>query len=139
MNSRTHLNLSKMMFPYIPNKAILDVNRRLDNSKMMDKTLGAIFGGKKGRETTDFFGLTKHGHRKYNHDVGSALLVANLVNNQYGSKIAIAHLMQDQFSNLLIDKYGVEGRDLLEAVFNYTMANNRKHKSRKMYRQFRMF
>ena len=136
MNGRTHLNLTRMMYPHIPLKDIMQVNSRLDNAKMMDKTMRAVFGGK---ETTDFFGLTGHGHRKYNHDMGSALLAANLVSKQYGAKIAIGHLMQDTFSNMLVDKYGVEGRDLFEAVFNYSVANKRRtgRKRKTMYKPFK--
>ena len=127
MNGRSHLNMTKMMYPYIPTSDIMKVNARLDNAKMLDKTMKSVFG----KENSDYFGLTGHGHRKYNHDVGSALLVANLVSKQYGSKIAISHLMQDTFSNMLVDKYGVEGRDLMEAVFNFTISNKRRSTRKK--------
>lgn len=125
--------MTRLLNPNIPVGDIMRVNARLDNATMMDKTMNALFG----RETSDFFGLTKHGHRAYNHNLASALMVANIVSQKYGSRIAVSHLMQDTLSNMLVDKYGVEGRDLFEAVFNYSIANKvKKRRSKKMFRPF---
>jgi hypothetical protein len=132
VRGRTHINMTKNMFPYIPIRNIEAVNSRLDNSKMVDKTINALFN----KETTDYFGLShRGGHRSLNHDVASAMLVASLIDKEYGPKIAMAHLMEDQMSNLLLDKYGYEGRDLVEAVLNFTLRKNYKRKQRMFHKK----
>lgn len=83
----------------------------------------------------DVFGIAQRGHRKYNHDVLTGSLLGAVEANKrglppsQGIMSAFGHYAADQFSNTLVDKMGVEGRNIWESLFSM-MSDRYRHRHR---------
>jgi hypothetical protein len=125
MNHRTHRNLSKAFFPHIPNASIDKIHHRLDSPKPIDKTINTLYDPK----AIDTFGLTRHGHRKVNHDPIGAMLAGYMVDPNHGIEIAMSHQFEDLLGNVLHDAVGTETKELVKAALNLSFApKKRKYK-----------
>lgn len=125
------------MFPDIPLYKIDRVNRAIDNpSKQM---LALQQTGVINNKMMDAFGLTKHGHRKYNHTPESAIMAAYMVDPDHAADLAITHLLADKMGNYLHDNVGIDNKEILEGVINkayslYKETNGIKtNKKKKMF------
>jgi hypothetical protein len=105
-----------MLFPHIPVGIIEKVNRSIDNpdKKMVALQTSGIIDPK----MLDLFGLTGHGHRRYNHSVPSAFMAAYMVNPEHAADIAMSHLIADKMSNYLHDSVGPDEKDIYEGMIN---------------------
>lgn len=137
MNSKTHRNFSKMLFPNIPFKTIDKVNRAIDNpnKKMLALQESNIIDPK----MMDVFNLGKHGHRKYNHSVPSAFMAAFMVDQEHAAELAIAHLIADRMGNYLHDNVGSNNKDILEGVINKNYELFRQTNGMKVPKSKKMF
>jgi hypothetical protein len=127
-----------MLFPHIPFKTIDGVNRAIDNPDK--KMLALQQSGVINPQVMDWFKLTKHGHRKYNHSVPSAFLSAYQIDPKHAADLAIAHLLADRIGNYMHDSIGTESKEVVEALINkqYALFREtsdfaRRRKSNKMY------
>ena len=125
------------MFPHISLSRIDKVNRAIDNpSKQM---IALQQSGVIDNKMMDAFGLTKHGHRKFNHTPQSAIMTAYLVDPENAADLAITHLLADKMGNYLHDSVGTDDKEILEGVINkayslYKQTNGIKtRKSKKMF------
>lgn len=142
MNQRsTHNYFTSSMFPMMSPDLINKVNHRIDNvplwanyfNSMQSRTLKNQ-GFINQKNPYDIFKLTSHGgHRKFGHDMLSAMLIGAAEARKNGMKqtdgmlASYAHLATDNFSNHLIKSMGIEGKNLFEALFSY---NTRRLQSR---------
>ena len=125
-----------MMFPHISYRVIDKVNSSIDNpSKRM---IAIQNSGLFDRNVFDAFGLTKHGHRKYNHDTASAIFNAYMVDPKNAAELAITHLALDRFGNFLHDTYGTDEKDAFEVMLNKWMNLDKANRGMRT-RQKRMF
>lgn len=122
MRHTTHTYFTRLLYPSIPYKNIEAVNSRLDNYGLIDKNIS----NRTNSKGTDVFGLTNQGHRKYNHNIVSAIMIGRMVDPVYGDKIALTHLIGDKMSDVIRNNIGVDRRDLFEAAMNYIINNKSK-------------
>jgi len=66
-----------------------------------------------------FPNLSRPGHRSVNHDLGSALMTGFAVAGPDGMIAAWAHLLEDSMSDTVAKAITPEGRDVMEALYNY--------------------
>lgn len=131
MNHKTHHYFTKMMFPNVSYKTIDKINSSIDNpSKRM---IAIQNSGLFDKNVFDAFGLTKHGHRKYNHDIASAMFNGYMSSPQHGAEIAITHLALDRFGNMLHDLYGSNEKDAFEVMLNKWLSMERATKQKRMF------
>lgn len=87
----------------------------------------------------DVFGIAQRGHRKYNHDILTGMLLGSVEANKrglppsMGIMSAFGHYAADSFSNVLVNKMGVEGRNIYEALWSMQTDKYRKRQQRRYY------
>lgn len=129
MRRRSHILLTKNLLPYVSTEDIIRVGSRIDKPRNLDMIHANFFGG--GRESTDFFDLTtRGGHRKFGHDLESAIMIGYMSDQKHGVDIAIAHLLEDHLSNMMIDVLGIDQKEMLESMMNYSLSQNMKKRRR---------
>jgi hypothetical protein len=81
----------------------------------------------------DFFGLsgTAH-HRRVAHDPYTSSIIAFNEVGQNGIPLANLHLQLDAIGEELRKANGATGRDLIEAMMNYSIEQSRKRKPRNL-------
>lgn len=132
MRRRTHIMMTRNLLPYVSVDDIDKVSSRLDNPSNVDMIATNFFGGGSQKQNTDIFGLTRRGgHRSWNHDVASAMLIGYMSNQKFGVDIAIAHLLEDHLSNMLIDAVGIDQKEVLESLINLSLSNKNKKRRRR--------
>jgi hypothetical protein len=96
------------------------VNRAIDNP---DKKMVALQStGIIDPKMMDVFGLSKHGHRKFNHTIPSAFMAAFMVDPEHAADLAMVHLVADKMSNYLHDSIGPDEKDIFEGMINKSYA-----------------
>lgn len=140
MNQRnTHNHITKALFPHLNSGLIDATNEKIDNVPMWMKTFQTFQNRKVKTEgykpyfknPYDVFNLTKKGHRSRGHDLLSASLLGAIearkrgLSHTDGLMSAYSHLAADTFSNHLIKMMGVEGRNLYESLYMWTMRNRK--------------
>lgn len=136
MNRKTHNHLAKLFFPDCKMGEIDRVNAAIDNP---DKKMIAVqrFGGPFGSKTAmDFFGLSRHGHRATNHTVDTAVMAAMLTGAQNAPELAMTHLLADRMSNYMNDMFGVENKEIAEALFNHSYVTGKTGRKRRRKQMF---
>jgi len=112
--------LSKLFYPHIPFKTIDKVNHAIDNpSKALMKMQD---NGIMDPKMLDVMGLTKHGHRKYNHSLPTSIMAAFLAEPNYAAELAMVHLLADKMGNMLHDAVGSDDKDIMEGMINKSYA-----------------
>lgn len=117
---------------------IKNVNHAIDNDTIMGIALSnfvnkrnKLNGGSMLKNPYDMFGLVAGGgHRSRGHDMLSGLLMAAMnaramrVPASHAMMATMAHYASDSMSNRMVNKMGVEGRNIFEAMFNYQTRKN---------------
>ena len=125
MKHKTHNRLGDILFPYIEKRIIAAVNKSIDTPKPwmlpFDPALGA------------FPGLSYRGHRKYGHDLLTAILLAMHEGGPSAIPVGIWHLLEDSSRDQLVSLVGEDGANVIEDMFNfvYGRISNKKGKRRK--------
>ena len=92
------------------------VNHIIDNPSQNDMWFGdaqrAILGTAFGVP-----GMRKSGHRRYNHDLMSALMKGYQAAGTDGAIVAMNHLMQDTANDYLVKSMGLDMANLFEAAY----------------------
>jgi hypothetical protein len=112
------------------------INQRMDNPTFQDRVFSDMM--QKYFPQARIPLLAQEGHRRYNHDGMSAVRIAMEKGNKMGFTKALEtlllHNMQDSISNQLRDNVGTEGRDIIEALLNFSFSRHRRHTGlRRMY------
>jgi hypothetical protein len=126
-----------MFFPHIPYKTIDKVNSAIDNPNR--KMVMLQNSGIVDPRYMDAFGLSRHGHRKYNHSIPSAFMASFMVDPEHATELAMAHLFVDKLGNYLHDIMGTEDKEVAEALFNQQFARYRALTSPKGRNRKKMF
>lgn len=124
MQTRTHNNIARMFAGRnISASEIRLMNNVIDNPSRYQKNMQNTYmfnAANKYHNTFDVFGLGQRSpHRKYNHDMASASMAGYMTLGSKGMYLSQLHLVADYWSDLLKKQYGVRGRDIWEAMFNY--------------------
>lgn len=122
--------MTMMSNPWLNPRMVEMVNHKIDNPDPWASFMQDALNRQFGRNTFDVPGLNKMGHRQVNHDLLSAALQGWSVAGPDGVRVAWHHVMQDTFSDMLVRSLGVEGRDLWEALYNYSTAKPRYGRGR---------
>lgn len=142
MNYRdTHDRFTQSMFPHFNSKLIKTVNHQIDTPTMWQNYMNSMQNSRyKSQGMTknpyDVFGIARHGHRKSNHDVLTGSLLGSVAAMKMGLPpsqgimSAFSHYAADSFSNHLVGKMGVEGRNIFEALWSM---NTDKYKQRRRF------
>lgn len=114
MNWREHIWFSTMMNPKFDPKTVQKVNRAIDEPSMMNAFL-------KSQQSKRFIipGLNITGHRKFNHDLLSAMMAGFQVAGYEGAKAAYYHLMADTLSNNMAR--GLKSSDMRDSFLSMMM------------------
>lgn len=146
MNLRaTHNMIARAMFPNI-DPAVIDAtnekidsvptwvqafstfnNRRLKNQGYQKDSKNDKFV----RNPYDVFNLGRQGHRARGHDLLTATLLGAAearkrgLSPVQGMLSSYAHLAADSYSNFLVDRFGVEGRNVYESLYMWTKRKNK--------------
>lgn len=112
------------------------INQRMDNPTFQDRVFSDMM--QKYFPQARLPLLAQEGHRRYNHDTMSAVRIAMEKSGKMGFTKALEtlmlHNMQDSISNQLRDNVGTEGRDIIEALLNFSFSRHRRHTGlRRMY------
>jgi hypothetical protein len=132
----THLKFTRGMFPWVNPKLIRSVDHQIDNPLMWQHYMNTMQNDSYKRRGLmknpyDIFGLTGGGHRKYNHDLVMGSMLGSIqamkmgLPPSQGMLAAFSHYATDSLSNKMVNKMGVEGRNIFEAL----MSMNAKKKS----------
>lgn len=143
---RTHNNITNAFFPYLNNKLVNNVNHTIDNVPIWARSLSTFQkrdNKVKGfiQNPYDIFNLTKQGHRKYGHDMMSAMLLGGMqarkmgLPHTQGMLAAYSHLATDNFSNHLIKVMGTPGRNMWEALYSYNQDKMQKRMGKNQSRR----
>ena len=105
------------------------INQRIDNPTFQDKVFSNIM--QKYFPSAMLPLMKQQGHRRYNHDTMSAVRIAlensHKIGFQKALEIKLMHDMQDIISNQLVNSVGTEGRDIVEALLNFSFKRHRRH------------
>jgi hypothetical protein len=134
MNSRSHENFAKLMYPHMTFKQIQKINSIVDSPSKKSKLFADSMNflqtveprtkgkGKRYSNRFDVFNLGQGAvHRRVNHDPVTASIMGLL---EYGPSALPAiqlHLMLDAISDNMKKDFGRSGRDLREAQMNYVL------------------
>lgn len=113
-----------MLFPNIPFRTIDKINSAIDNPDR--KAIAMQNSGLFSRKELDTFGLTRQGHRKFNHTVDSAIMAAFMVDPKNAFELAMTHLLVDKMGNYVHDRMGSNGKDMYEAQLNQMIDSYRQ-------------
>lgn len=117
--------MTKSFFPWISDDVINQTNHVLDNPNKSDVWFGdaqrAILGTAFGVP-----GMRKSGHRRYNHDLMSALMKGYQVAGTDGAIVAMNHLLQDTANDYLVRSMGLDMANLFESAFLVATGKTRK-------------
>lgn len=130
MQRKTHNNLTRA---WMGNRAswtnINAINQRIDNPTFQDRVFSDIMS--KYFPSARLPLIKQEGHRRYNHDSMSAVRIAMENSRKMGFaealEVELLHDMQDMISNQLRDNVGTEGRDIIEALLNFSFSRHRRH------------
>lgn len=81
----------------------------------------------------DIFGLTQSGHRKYNHDMLTGMMLGSVqamkmgLPPSHGMMSVISHYATDNLSNKMVNTLGVEGRNIFEAIMGMNARRNQRY------------
>lgn len=140
----THLRFTSMMFPGANKKLIKEVNHQTDNPKLWQQYMSSMQQKRYKnngffKNPYDVFNLSQSAsHRRTNHDALSGMMVGAMAARKMGLPPSMGimssfgHQIADQYSNLLVSKLGVEGRNIFEALWamsgnKYKQKYNRRH------------
>jgi len=71
----------------------------------------------------DVFNLARGGHRSKNHDLMTGMITAYSTAGTNGIYAMMGHFMADSFSNMLLDRFGADSRNIFESLY---LMNNRQ-------------
>lgn len=130
-----------MMFPGVNHSLISSVNKQIDNptywQRWMNSNQNKSYKRQGIKNPYDVFGIANRGHRTYNHDILTGMLLSSVEANKrglppsQGMLSAFGHYAADNFSNMLVNKMGVEGRNIIEAM--WSMQTDRYRNRRRYY------
>lgn len=128
VQGKTHYSLTKSMYPHMSGETIYQVNKALDNPSMVTRGLSKIARESQyARFMPQFPGLSRRGHRVYGHDLTTAMWTGYLIGGPDGMLAAFGHLAEDSMSDMMAKALTPEGRDVMEAMYNY---NNKRVRRR---------
>lgn len=141
MNFRqSHDRFTSMMFPGINHSLVKSVNHQIDSPRLWQQYMNSMqnksYKAQGIKNPYDIFGIAQRGHRKYNHDILTGMLLGSVEANKRGLPpsqgilSAFGHYAADNFSNQLVNKMGVEGRNIYEALWSM---NSDKYRQRRRY------
>jgi hypothetical protein len=76
-------------------------------------------------------GLSHRGHRKYGHDILTAGVVGFREGGLDGVAVAAMHLLTDAMRDKVVDTYGGELADIVEALLIYAIAPKKRGRKRR--------
>ena len=128
MNYRkSHDRFTSMMFPGVNHSLIASVNHQIDSPTVwqnyMNSMQNASYKAQGIKNPYDVFGIANRGHRKSNHDLLTGMILGSVEANKRGLApsqgilSAFGHYAADNFSNQLVSKMGVQGRNIYEALW----------------------
>ena len=139
--SGTHFRFTKSMFPFVNNNLIKEVNHQIDNPKVWQNYANSMMNSSYKRQGLmknpyDIFGLTQSGHRSKNHDLLTGSLLASVqaakmgLPPSHGIMSMYGHYAADVLSNKMVNKMGVEGRNIFEAMLSMNSRRNNPRRRR---------
>jgi hypothetical protein len=119
---KSHNRLTRLMMGNsLPWKDVDAINQRKDNPTFQDK----VFSNMMNKNLSIVPNMW--GHRQYNHDIFSSILIGHKIAGRKGMQAALLHDIEDMISDELVKYYGVDGRNLFEAAMNYSFTQHRRH------------
>lgn len=130
MRRNTHNNWTRAWMGNSVSWSDIDhINQRIDNPTFQDKVFSNIM--QKYFPNAMLPLMKQQGHRRYNHDTMSAVRIAlensHKIGFQKALEIKLMHDMQDIISNQLVGSVGTDGRDIIEALLNFSFRRHRRH------------
>jgi len=107
----------------LPYTIVDQINQRKDNPTTSDKTLSRALRAKTIPRP--------YGHRKYNHDAFSNVILGYQMAGSKGIQAMFLHDIEDMISDELVNYFGSDGRNIFEAVMNYSFSQHRRHDRRR--------
>jgi len=129
MNDRTtHNKIAHSLFPYMSPRFVDYINARIDNptafdmawQRFMDRASNVQsqrIGFYPGMGSKDIMGFGQ-GHRKYNHNLNSALMMSFMAGGTPAMQVFLSHMMADKLSDQMVRQHSTEYRNLFEAMYN---------------------
>src|SRR5947208_8638219 len=115
-NARNHLRLARNFFPDYDETIINEINRQIDNPSGWDINVENA-----RKALLDNFGevptMNRSGHRRYCHDLATAVLKGYNVAGADGTGIAIIHLGADVLKDNITRLLGTDLSNVLENIF----------------------
>jgi len=120
MRRKTHERIIKELYPDINPKLVELINSIIDTPKSWMPPYSPVLG--------QVPGLSHRGHRKYGHDLLTAVFIALVTGGPKGIPVAVTHLLTDAARDQLVEAGGPDAADIAEAVFNYIVAQKEKRR-----------
>ena len=119
--------MSKSFFPFLNTNTIDRVNHYIDNPTMtsmaMNRAVNSQYRQYGMKNPMDVFNLARGGHRSRNHDLMTGMITAYSAAGTNGIYAMMGHFMADGFSNMLLDRFGADSRNIFESLY---LMNNRQ-------------
>lgn len=113
MRHKTHIRVTKGMFPWIKPDVIQKVNSALDSPTRQQKMLFT--------NGIPIPGLNMYPHRRYTHTMQDAILTGYMTAGLDGAYAAMGHMIGDITRDQTVARVGGLQADVLEAFFNLYM------------------
>ena len=123
----THYLMTKSFFPNLPARDIYRTNHAIDNASLTSMAMNRAVNGRYKqygqKNPMDIFNLARGGHRSRNHDLMTGMITAYSAAGTNGIYAMMGHFMADSFSNMLLERFGADSRNIFESMY---LMNNRQ-------------
>ena len=125
MKRKTHNRIIDILLPFIEKRIVSAINKSIDTPKPWMPAFDPALGR--------FPGLSYRGHRKYGHDLLTAILLALLKGGPSAVPVGLLHLVGDASRDQIVKRVGEDGANLIEDMFNFAYGRrlSKKRKSPK--------
>ena len=119
--------MTRSFFPHLNTNTIDRVNHYIDNPTMasmaMNRAVNSQYRQYGMKNPMDVFNLARGGHRSRNHDLMTGMITAYSAAGTNGIYAMMGHFMADSFSNMLLERFGSDSRNIFESLY---LMNNRQ-------------
>ena len=100
-------------------KTVDRINQRKDNPTGLDKLFARNYESR--------YLPKRYGHRKYNHEPFFNVVEGYRLGGTKGIQAMFLHDIEDMISDELVNYFGSDGRNIFEAIMNYSFSQHRKY------------
>jgi hypothetical protein len=125
---RTHVRLTRSFFPQYDEATIRRVQQAIDVPSSSDIMYNNLMQGFMGPNFGMLEGMNKAGHRKYNHDMFSAMMKGYQVAGIDGAVMGVQHLFEDTLNDVITRSMGRDYATLIETMFLLSTNKNNKRR-----------